>query len=321
MPSVRRPLHPVLVLAFLFLAACGGARPGAPERPAPSPDVSFSPPVPISPAAVPATSPVVPQSPSFSLDRAMEHVRALAVDIGLRPAGSAGEEQAAAYVESVFRASGYDVVRQPASRPYGGTSHNVVARARGVDYGSGYLVVGGHYDTVASSPGGNDNATGTGVVLALAEALSGRRLAVEFIAFAAEEHQPPGGEHHLGSAAYVAALANPDVVRAMVSIDMVGNGPVLSVGRLAGSPDGVQSELIGASHQVDIPHRRIVRGDISDHGPFARAGIPAAWLWSGPHPAYHSVADTFEVVRPEVVGWAGRATMQWILDRTSPEGS
>lgn len=242
----------------------------------------------------------------------------LSVDIGLRPAGSPGEERAAAYVESVFRAGGHDVVRQPVSRPDGGTSSNVIARARGVDYGRGYLVVGGHYDTVPSSPGGNDNATGTAVVLALSEALSGRRLAVEFIAFAAEERQPPTGEHHLGSAAYVAALATPGVVQAMVSIDMVGNGPVLSAGRLAGSPDGVQNELVGASHQAGIPHRRIVKGDISDHGPFARAGIPAAWLWSGPHPAYHSAADTFEVVRPEVVGWAGRATMRWILDRTPP---
>jgi aminopeptidase YwaD len=327
MSWLRWPLRLILLLVVLTLAACSPGRPSASisDRSGRSPAASppASPGAPGSPAlpgrgASPLPSPSPLPEPSFSVDRAMEHVRVLAVDIGVRPAGSAGEERAAAYIESVFRANGYEVARQPFRRPDGGASFNVVARARGADYAAGYLVVGGHYDTVASSPGGNDNATGTAVVLALAESLSGRGLPVELVAFAAEERQPPTGEHHLGSAASVAALADPGAVRAMVSIDMVGNGPAISIGRLTGSPDGVQSELVAAAQRVGIPHRPIVRGDISDHGPFARRGIPAAWLWSGPHPAFHSAADTFEVVRPEVLGWAGRATLRWIMDRTSP---
>lgn len=300
-----------LAVAFL-LAACTGA-PTLRDRPAPSVAEAPSPSPAPSPAPSPSPSPTPP--PAFSVGRAMQHVRVLSVDIGVRPGGSPGEEAAAAYVESVLRSAGYEVSRQPARRPDGGVSHNVVGRSPGADYGGGYVLVGGHYDTTVSGPGANDNASGTAVVLALAEGLAGRRVPVEFVAFGAEERQPPTGEHHIGSEAYAGALADPSALRAMVSIDMVGNGPVLLVGRFRSHPRDLQDEIAAVAEAMGVPFDRTALGDVSDHTPFARRGIPAAWLWSGNHPTLHTAADTFEIVQPEAVERTGGVVLEWLRRR------
>lgn len=245
----------------------------------------------------------------------MEHTRALSVDIGRRPSGSPGEERAAAYVEGALAAAGYEVVRQEFTRADGGVSRNVIGRARGVDYSSRYLVVGGHYDTFGESPGGNDNASGVGVVLALAEALAGRTVPVEFAAFAAEERHPVSKAHHEGSLAYVGALADPAVVEAMVSVDMVGNGTSVAIVRLRGYPDALQREIHAVANETGIPHRVLAKGDVSDHTSFARRGVPAVFLWSGDHPALHKAGDTFEVVQAPAVERAGRLALEWLRRR------
>ncbi|MGH2768369.1 MAG: M28 family metallopeptidase [Actinomycetota bacterium] len=245
----------------------------------------------------------------------MEHVRVLAAEIGPRPAGSEGEARTAAYLQSVLSGLGYEVSLQPVRRPDGGVSSNLVARSPGADYSGGYLLVGGHYDTYGAIPGANDNASGTAVVLALATALAGTAAPVEFAAFAAEERRPGSRRHHLGSEAYVAALPEAAPVQAMLSIDMVGVGSPLLVGCYRTAPADLREEVARAARGVGVPVRTIVRGDVSDHVPFARRGIPSAWLWSGEHPSFHKPMDTLEVVQPEALDRAGRAALAWLEQR------
>jgi aminopeptidase YwaD len=103
---LRRLRHaPVLllVLAALTLAACGGA-----ARPAPTPS---APPTLTAPAPTAgARSFVGPTQPSGQL--AFQHVTALAVDIGTRPAGSNAESEAAHYIGDQLRGYGYVVEEQ-----------------------------------------------------------------------------------------------------------------------------------------------------------------------------------------------------------------
>jgi Zn-dependent M28 family amino/carboxypeptidase len=242
----------------------------------------------------------------------MEHVRVLSSEIGPRPAGSQGETRAASYIEGVFGALGYEVERQEVRRLDGGISYNILARRPGTDRAVGYAVVGGHYDTVAGSPGANDNASGTGIVLALAEAFAMHEVQVEFVAFAAEELQPTN-DHHVGSRAYVAQLGDARRVVAMVSIDMVGNGPSLLIVRQTGHTDALQKELASVAAQLGVPYNMISRGDISDHSPFAHSGVLAAFLWSGSHPTHHRPSDVLEVVQRDSVDRAGRVAFEWIF--------
>jgi Peptidase family M28 len=78
---------------------------------------------------------------------------------------------------------------------------NVIGEAKGTDQTLPTLVVGAHYDTVAGTPGANDNASGIAVMLELAKWTPARHFArtVRFVAFANEEEPyfdtPSMGSH------------------------------------------------------------------------------------------------------------------------------
>jgi aminopeptidase YwaD len=252
----------------------------------------------------------------------MGHVRHLATDIGPRPAGSAAEKAAAKYVEDVFRSYGYEVRRQPFELPQGGTVDNIIARYPKVDYSGGYILIGGHFDTVANSPGANDNASGTSVVLALAEAFRDRRWPVEFVGFNAEERQPgaPQGAQGIthGSRWYVLSMKSSDKITAVLSIDMIGNGNSVLLVRLSGFDASVRTELNAVAESLNIPHTLSSKGDVSDHAQFARRGIPSAFLYAGNHPSFHKPSDVYEVVRPRSVEWTGLIAGEWLITRLAP---
>ena len=71
----------------------------------------------------------------------------------------------------------------------GGRSVNVIASRGDLVPGEPWLLVGAHLDTVPTSPGAEDNASGIGALLAVAEAVADKqtRLPVVLVAFGAEE--------------------------------------------------------------------------------------------------------------------------------------
>jgi aminopeptidase YwaD len=98
-----RTLVLLLALAALTLAACSGAAPPAPT--------SSPPPTPTAPAPTAgAGSFIGATQPSGEL--ALQHVEALAVDIGPRPAGSDAEIEAARYIGDQLRSYGYVIEEQ-----------------------------------------------------------------------------------------------------------------------------------------------------------------------------------------------------------------
>ncbi|MBW3588945.1 MAG: M28 family peptidase [Actinobacteria bacterium] len=291
------------------------------SAPVTSPEVAPGPETP-SPAVSPSPSPVPPPL-EFNAARAMEHTHHLSVDIGKRTAGSPGEEAAVAYIEEVFRAAKLHVTRQSFQRADGGASYNIIGRIAGADYSAGYLLIGGHHDTVEGSPGGNDNASGTAVVMTLAELFGmqaaefdSRKVAIEFVAFGAEEVNPSSGKHHEGSLAYAAGMSDPPLVQAMLSVDMVGNGPDLKLVGWRERASPIPQEMAAIAAEIGVPHEVLIRGDISDHTSFLRKGVPSAFLWSGNHPTIHTASDTFEVVEIESVERTGRLTLEWLRRRT-----
>ncbi len=276
---------------------------------------------PVSPAPTHSASAAPSPSPSpaksirlFSVEKALEHARALSVDIGPRPTGSEGERRALDYITAAFKQAGWDVTHQTFKRADGGSSANVIARLASANYSSGYVVVGGHYDTIAGSPGGNDNASGIAVLLALAESLSATDLPIELVAFAAEEIHPASRKHHEGSRAN-ASSSDKSLIRAMLSIDMVGAGPKVLVVADREAPSPLQGELLEIAKSIGVPTGSLERGDISDHTSYSRLGIPAVLLWTGQHETFHKRTDTFDVVQPEALQRAGTLTLEWIRRR------
>jgi hypothetical protein len=242
-------------------------------------------------------------SDAVSADPVYAHVRRLAGRIGPRSAGSAAYRRAASYARGELEALGYEVTRQGFPLPQGGRSWNLVARWPGnVEV---RLLIGAHLDTVPGSPGANDNASGVAVLLDVAAALAetgGPPPGLVLVAFGAEEVQP-GGEHHLGSDAYVDRMSasERDALEMMVSADMIGKVRRYIVGALRGTPRRAARILAGAVRAEGFRASIRALGDISDHGPFALAGMPAAFLWTGWEPNHHEPTDVVRNCRPRAL--------------------
>ncbi|CAB4963613.1 unannotated protein [freshwater metagenome] len=264
------------------------------------------------------------------LDRtvAVAAVRHLAGVVGPREATGPAYRQAAGWVSRRLDRLGYDVVRQrvdvPAGESWGiavpaGSSVNVVATPPGLAPGDPHLVVGAHLDTVPQAPGAEDNASGVGVLLAVAEAVAQRRtrLPVVLVAFGAEEPRGPSdADHHYGSRRYVALMGPKErrALRAMVSLDRVGVGDRVPVGSATAS-DPVQRSLLAAARRAEVPVVADPEQRSSDHWSFVRDGLPAARLGSTPYVGYHSAADVPEVVSAEQLERVGRLVLEWLAPR------
>ncbi|MBD3925895.1 M28 family peptidase [Nocardioides cavernae] len=255
-------------------------------------------------------------------------VRRLAGRIGPREATSAAYDRAARWVAGELTRFGYYVERQrvdvPAGESWGvavpaGRSTNVVATPADFDPSAPHLVVGAHLDTVPQAPGAEDNASGVGVLLAVAEAVAVRRtrLPVVFVAFGAEEPRGPSDDdHHYGSRRYVAKLTPlvRNAVRGMVSLDRVGVGQRVPVGS-AGDTDPVQRELLAAARRAGAATVAEDGQRSSDHWSFVRAGLPGARLGSTPYAGYHSAGDVPAVVSPAQLERVGRIVAAWLAPR------
>src|SRR4051812_9970325 len=89
---------------------------------------------------------------------------------------------------------------------------------RNIETGAGSIVVGAHYDTVAGSPGADDNASGVAVLIEL----SRMGLPARFVAFANEE-APYFQSDEMGSYLWASrARHRKDAIRAMISLEMLG---------------------------------------------------------------------------------------------------
>jgi Zn-dependent M28 family amino/carboxypeptidase len=132
-------------------------------------------------------------------------------------------EGAAHYISEQFASFGYQVTRQPFV--FGGhTYHNIIAERTGSTLPEALLIVGAHYDSVSTTPGADDNASGVAGVLGLARALTGTQLAktVRFVAFALEEW-PVYRSSNMASYHYAQSLKeNNEKVEGMICLEMIG---------------------------------------------------------------------------------------------------
>ena len=174
-------------------------------------------------------------------------------------------------------------------------SRNVIAEKQGP--GDAVVVLGGHYDSVPGISGANDNASGTAVLLAIAESLKDVDLpfTLRIIAFGSEELGL------LGSQFYVQSLSEAELnkTKAMLNFDALGSGNGVSV---FGNRDltGLASES-GEAVGVDVAVTRSISGGSSDFASFQAAGVPFLMVYADDFSRIHSELDTIEFVQPELL--------------------
>ncbi len=156
--------------------------------------------------------------------------------------------------------------------PATGVSRNVIARKLG---GRCLVVVGGHYDTVPEVSGANDNASGTALMLAFAEAWSAHPAAADlcFVGFGAEELGLHGSEFFVQEMQASGAL---ELVTAMLNLDAIGDGNapyrIIASGELGAMVNAVSEAL-----QIDASRGSLPMMLGSDHLNFDWAGVPVVF--------------------------------------------
>jgi len=152
------------------------------------------------------------------------HVKALASDIGPRtPFIGDSLARAAAYIRSAFENAGLSVTEQP-YQYHDQRVVNLLATKQSTTEASRYYVVGAHYDTVATTPGADDNASAVAVMLELARRLPEAKLKapVHFAAFTLEE-PPAFWTAHQGSRVFVRTCKGKgEHVLGALILEMVG---------------------------------------------------------------------------------------------------
>ena len=217
------------------------------------------------------------------------------------------------------------------------TSRNVIAETHAGDPRA-LVVAGAHLDSVPEGPGMNDNASGSAVLLEVAERMAGTRPRnrLRFVWWGAEELGLIGSRHYVSrlSAAQRRAHAlylNLDMVGSPNYALLVYDGDGSDGGRRP--PTGsapIELALGGFLSAQGSPFRETRLGGSSDHAPFAAAGIPVGGLFTGAggtksqsHAAvfggragepydrcYHRACDRLANVNPKPLVRAARATEQ-----------
>jgi Zn-dependent M28 family amino/carboxypeptidase len=272
----------------------------------------------------------------MSLSSSLERiVNVLARDIGPRSWKQRDRlERTAEFIAGEFRAAGY----QPGDQVFSfraNSYRNVIAELPGIDPSAETLVIGAHYDTVETTPGADDNASGVACLLELARSCAGSRFpgAVRFVAFVLEE-PPAYRTEGMGSYHYAESLKEAGVpIGGMICLEMVGyysdrpgsQSYPLPFFRMKYPSTGNYISFVGNMRSREFTRRMagafrrgtdlpvvtlnapavVVGIDFSDHWSFNKFGYPALMItdtafYRNPH--YHAPSD-----RPETLDYVRMA--------------
>jgi aminopeptidase YwaD len=264
-------------------------------------------------AALAAPAPAATPAEALGVD-AHRVAAQVASRIGPRPSASAAEGRALDLAAARFQAAGLSVVRDPFDVPRRGRSSNVIGR-----YGSSarcLKILVAHADSVTIAPGANDNGSGLGLVVALADRLAGLRprCGIWLVATGSEERGVTGTLSHLGAAQLVAHVRRHGIasrVRYVLSLDDLGFGRRFWLRSPQRRPRrAVEGQLLRIARRARV---RVVwaRDDglgNSDHREPELAGIPGMVLesWRGEDGCRHRPCDTADRLEPEAFALVAR---------------
>jgi alkaline phosphatase isozyme conversion protein len=227
---------------------------------------------------------------------ARRYILALSETIGARPAGTPQEAEAARYIQTVFQEQGYNVQLQPFSfekeddggktslRAVSDFSQDVIAVKPGLS--TREIIVGAHYDSVDVGRGADDNASGVGVMLEVAELIQGAPTpyTVRFVTFGTEETGLKGSSYYVE---HMSTLELQNTV-AMVNLDSLIAGDITyaygSTNPKGDLRDWIMEKALShgfemqtqSGKNLDLPDGTPC--DCSDYAPFEHAGIPFVYF-------------------------------------------
>jgi hypothetical protein len=271
--------------------------------------------------------------PSFDQATAVNLAVELARTAPNRAPGSPGAAKAADWVVKRFQDVGLTAQRDPFTADIAGLGKTELVNVLAVAPGNTpeTIVVLAHRDNSGTSPGANDNASGTGALLELARSVEAQQPA-HTVVFVSTD----GGA--FGGAGAARLAENPRVLRrivggaasivGVVNLDAIASGEparLLFAGNAARSPaaalvataeDSVELQA-GALPARPSPFAQLVDlafpFTLHEQGPFVAQGIPAITLTAGGERPAGERGDTIEALAPAQLGRLGRSAQDLLL--------
>ena len=248
------------------------------------------------------------------------HVRTLsAAHLEGRKPGSAGEKEAAEYVEQMFKEYGIELLTPKGGDLFGIrkengdtlTSRNVIGYVEGYDktLRNEYIVVGARLDnigtmtvTVDGRPvervfyGANGNASGLAMLVELARMVSTNsimfRRSILFAAFGASNETYAGSWYFLNR-----SFKHSDKIAAMVNLDMVGTG-YHGFYAFTGSNVDMNNIVNSLSEELQPVRPELIANEVypSDHRAFYAMEIPSIVFTTGRYTEHNTERDTQSII-------------------------
>ncbi|MBM3405274.1 MAG: M28 family peptidase, partial [Bacteroidetes bacterium] len=213
-------------------------------------------------------------------------------------------------------------------------TRNVVAMIPGSDptLQSEYLVLGAHFDhlgmggkgtnsreadTLVIHNGADDNASGTALMIELAEKFTAHRdnlrRSLLFVAFSGEEMGLLGSKHFVNH-----PPVGVENMKAMFNFDMVGRlDREKNTLTISGSGTSLEGDSIldvkALSYPFKLNHSKGGSGG-SDHASFYGKNIPVFFFFSGMHTDYHKSTDDIEKINFDGMKMIGDFAFESILE-------
>jgi len=190
-----------------------------------------------------------------------------------RVTGSQSDYDSRDWIYDKFIEFGFDSVFYDTFVYSSSQVQNIIAVKQGSVFPDHHIVVGAHKDAVSSSPGADDNGSGTAGVLEIARVLKDidTKMTFVFILFDGEEQGLNGSWHYANDAATAG-----DSIVCMINMDMIGYQGNTDQVKLYHGTDQTYVELYQdlASSLPVINLNGVLSGSISasDHYPFQQNG-------------------------------------------------
>jgi len=254
-------------------------------------------------------------------------------EFGFRPAGSLAGRQTGDWIIQRLLAAGWEVETQ--EFPYMGTTCRNIIGKMPDSAGEEVVLLGAHYDTRLKADrdpeardepvlGANDGASGTAVLLELAQVLEADRIPYQvWLAFfdAEDNGHLNGWEWAVGSS-YMASRLDPSGwPELVIVVDMIGDADQQIYYEYNSDPSLMQAIWEVAAdlgyEETIIPEYR--HSILDDHTAFARLGIAAVDMIDFDYPYWHTTADTLDKVSAASLERVGR-TVEAFLESNAASG-
>jgi Zn-dependent M28 family amino/carboxypeptidase len=195
------------------------------------------------------------------------------------------------------------------------TGANVYATIPSTTGETKQIIVGAHFDTVANSPGANDNATGTAAVLAIARYLKDmtcRKYAVTIVLFDEEETGLYGARAYAG----MLSAAN---VHAVHTVDQIGwDNDNDTRFELEAPTQTLEAEYRAAAMTLGVPVTKTSTQG-TDHQAFREKGMAAIglteeYIGNDTSPHRHTAQDTAATVKQSYLQLGTKLVARVVLD-------